>query len=308
MKLSQQDQPLPEIAPEVQALAARIPLFADATDLHIAPLAGVISLNNTSYRVEAGGATYLLRVGAETARYLGIRREEEIEAARAAAKAGVAPDVLYSEPTGVMVMPFIVGKHWDPDAFHEPANIARLAATLRRLHAVTTVAAQGSEYRRIEWLLESAVALGLELPPNSDDLRAKLARIERERTGDPRYVPGLAHNDFWANNFLDDGERLYLVDWEFSGTGEPLIDLATISMAGRYSEEEQYALLRAYGLTEPGDLATLQTMKWVVTLFEGAWALVMHGIRGSGAAAYGEEGDYNYSNHAHTMFERLNTM
>ena len=293
------------VPPDIMALAERIPLFAAASDVQIAPLAGVISLNNTNYRVEAEGKSYLLRVGAETARLLGIRREEEIESAKAAASAGVAPEVLYAEPSGVMVMPFIEGKHWGAEAFHEPANIVRIAETLRRLHAVKTVAAQGSEYRRIERLLDSAISLNQELPPDIDEYREKLNRIEWERRSDPRYSPGLVHNDFWANNFLDDGENLYLVDFEFSGTGDTLIDLATISMGSRYSEEEQTALLTAYDLTGPGDLATLQTMKWVVTFFEACWALVMHGIRGSGSAAYGEEGNFNYQNHARTMFERL---
>ena len=140
-----------------------------------------------------------------------------------------------------------------------------------------------------------------------DALAEQLARIEQKRLRDPRYSDGLAHNDLWANNFLDDGAHLYLVDWEFSGTGDTLIDLATISMAGRYSEEEQSALLRALGLTKPGDIATLQTIKWVVWFFEAARALVMHGIRGSGSAAAGEPGAYNYDNHARIMFERLST-
>lgn len=293
------------IPADVLALAARIPLFAGNADLHIAPLEGVISLNNTNYRVTAGGETYLLRIGAENDRLLGIRREEEIEAAMAAAQRGVAPQVLYSEPNGVMVMAYIHGRHWEPEEFHQPRNILRLADTLRRLHAVKTVAASGSEYRRIERLLESARVLGLEMPPELDRHRAKLARIEQERERDPRYTAGLAHNDLWANNFLDDGENLFLVDWEFSGTGDTVIDLATISMAGRCSEEEQSALLRAYGLTEPKDLATLQTMKWVVSFFEGAWALVMHGIRGSSTAAVGAQGAFNYADHARTMFERL---
>ena len=156
MLLSAQGQAVPIVPPEVRAIANRIPLFAGVSDLHIAPLTGVISLNNTNYRVEAGGASYLLRIGSESACFLGIRREEEIEAAQAAASVGVGPQVLYAEPTGVMVMPFIEGKHWEPETFHVPANIARIAETLRRLHAVKTVTAQGSEFRRIERLIDSA--------------------------------------------------------------------------------------------------------------------------------------------------------
>ena len=283
----------------------RIPLFANASSLSIAPLQGVISLNNANYRVTLGDDAYLLRVGADSARYLGIRREEEIESAQSAAKAGVAPAVLYAEACGVMVSPFLQARHWEAADFHQPANIQRLADTLRRLHAVKEVAAQGSEYRRIERLIESANTLGLELPPNIEALCEKLARIESERLNDVNTIVGLAHNDFWANNFLDDGETLYLVDWEFAGTGDTLIDLATISMAGGYSEEEQVALLDAYGLDGGASLETLQTMRWVVAFFEAMWALVMDGLRGSGSDTSGKDGEYNYANHARRMFERL---
>ncbi len=293
---------------EVFELAKRIPLFAPLSELHISTLSDVVSLNNTNYRVEAEGETYLLRIGAESSRLLGIRREEEIEASKATAEAGIAPKVLYADPTGVMVLSFFEGTHWKPEAFHEPANIVRLCETLRRLHAIQTVKAQGSEYRRIERLQESAAMLGLELPSRIDQYNAKLAHIEQERLNDPRYKPGLAHNDFWANNFLDDGTNLCLVDWEFSGTGDTLTDLATTAIAGNYSEAEQVALLTTYGLTEPSDLDTLQKMKWVVAFFEAMWALVMHGIRGSGADTSGAGSDYNYWNYAQKMFERLDVL
>jgi thiamine kinase-like enzyme len=297
--------PPPGALPDIEAIARRIPLLADVSDLRLGPLQGVISLNNANYRVDADGKAYVLRIGAETARFLGIRREEELEAACAAAKAGVGPEVFYSDPAGIMLMPLIEGRHWEAEEFHSPANMARIARTLRRLHSVIDVAAQGSEYRRIERLLDSAVALGLELPSGTETYREKLTDIERQRIGDPRYVPGLAHNDLWANNFLDDGERLWLVDWEFSGTGDGMSDLATISMAGSYSGEEQCALLTEYGLTASEDFETLQTMKWVARFFEAAWALVQHGLRGSGSDTSGKQEDYNYLAYAFRMFERL---
>jgi thiamine kinase-like enzyme len=283
---------------DINALADRIPIFSGVPDIKIAPLTGVISLNNTNYRVTKSGTDYLLRVGAETAHYLGVRRTEEIEAARAAALAGIGPEVLYSEPSGVMVLTFISGRHWTPEDLRDAKNIQRLAEALRRLHAIKTVVANGSEYRRIERLLESAVAMHLDLPIDLEIYCEKLRRIEQARMRDPRAVFGLAHNDFWPNNFLDDGDRLFFVDWEFSGTGDTLIDLATISMGSGYTQTEEAALLAAYGLAEESDLETLQTMKWVVRFFEASWALVMHGLRGSGD-------EFNYQNHAKTMFAQL---
>ncbi|MDX1933476.1 MAG: choline kinase family protein [Capsulimonadales bacterium] len=289
----------------VVALAAGIPLFAGASERRISPLSGVLSLNNANYRVDCDGISYLLRIGADTARHLGIRREEEIAAAMAAASVGVAPAVLYAEPSGVIVTSFVVGRHWEPEAFHEPQNLLRLAETLRRLHSVRNVTAEGSSFRRIERLLNSARSLGLELPSRIEEYRTRLAGIEAGRRSDPRFVPGLAHNDLWANNFLDDGAHLYLVDWEFAGQGDGLIDLATISMAGQYSEAEQRTLLAAYGLPEDRDYETLQTMKWVITFFEAGWALVMDGLRGQGRAASDIGGDFDYALHASRMFERL---
>ena len=293
------------LPPSVREWIARIPLFARVTELHVEPLAGGVSLNNRNYRVDADGSAYVLRVGSAAGGFLGIRREEEIEAAQAAADAGIGPEILYTEPNGILLMPFIAGAHWPPEAFHVPANIVRIAETLRRLHSIRTVRADGSSYRRIERLLESAAGLGLELPPDTGAHQARLARVEQARSGNPRFVPGLSHNDFWANNFLDDGENLVLVDWEFSGTGDGLIDLATIAMGSQYTEAEQIALLAAYGLHEREDFADLQTMKWVVCFFEAAWALVQHGLRGSGNLAFSEAGDYNYQDHARRMFERL---
>ena len=285
-------------APEVQTLLARIPLLAGATNLHVAPLQGVVSLNNAVCRVTVGPNAYLLRVASQTASLLGIRRSEERAAAQAAAQAGVGPEILYADDAGNLLMPFLVGRHWQPDEFHDPANMARLMHTLRRLHEVKKVPAEGCVYRRVERLLDSARVLSLPLPPGLDAHLDTMRHIEAERKADTRFRPGLSHNDFWANNFLDDGQNLWLVDWEFAGDGDGLYDLATLAMAGKYSEAEQIALLHAYGYTHPGDYQQLQSMKTIVRLFESAWALVMHGLRGSE--------HYDYLGQSHKMFQMLN--
>ena len=282
----------------MQTLLARIPLFAGATNVGVAPMQGVISLNNAAYRVTVGPSVYLLRAASPTASLLGIRRSEERAAAQAAAQAGVGPEILYADDAGNLLMPFLAGRHWQPDEFHEPANMARLVQTLRRLHEVKNVPAEGSVYRRVERLLGSARALALPLPPDLDAHLNTMRHIKAERQADTRFRPGLSHNDFWANNFLDDGQNLWLVDWEFAGDGDGLYDLATLSMASKYSEAEQMALLHAYGYTHSGDYQQLQSMKTIVRLFESSWALVMHGLRGS-------EG-YDYLGQSHKMFQMLN--
>lgn len=302
MKDSYATMPSPESIvspppPDVLAFLSRVPLFADAQSVQCAPLRGVISLNNTGYRVTVDGIDYFLRFAADTSRFLGVRREEEIEAARAAANVGISPRLLYSEPAGHLLFPFIVGRHWQPEEFHDEANIIRLASTLRRLHDVKGVRAEGSVFRRVERLLASVRTLQLEMPPNLDTHLEAMSRIERLREADTRFRPGLSHNDFWQNNFLDDGEKLWLVDWEFGGNGDGLYDLATISMGGDYSDREQHALLQAYGYTDPEDYQLLQKMKTVVRLFEASWALVMSGLRDSS--------EYDYLAQSRKMFLSL---
>jgi thiamine kinase-like enzyme len=285
-----------QLLTEARRIAGLVPQWSGRT-LQIAALEDVISLNNANYRVRVDDEEYVLRVAATTARFLGVTREDEHNAARAAAEAGICPPVLYADADGHLVTRFVRGRHWEPHEFHEPANMARVADTLRRLHAIKGVAANGSVFRRVERLLASAIDLGLALPERVSHYLAELGRLEAERALDRRFRPGLSHNDFWGNNFLDDGERLWLVDWEFGGDGDGLFDLATFSIGARYTDEERAALLAAYGYAEREDLGRLRAMEYAVFFFEGAWALVQHGLRGSGG--------YDFAAHATRMFGRL---
>jgi thiamine kinase-like enzyme len=275
-----------EVPPEARELAARVPMFRTARSVRIVPLVDVVSLNNSNFRVTVDGTDYLLRVASDDARRLGIRREEELEAAEAASRAGVGPEVLYAEPNGNLVARFVEGRHWHPEEFRIPENMQRLADALRRLREVQAVRADGSVYRRVESLLESAGALAVDLPPNLELLRRKMSEIEATRESHAGFHRSLSHNDLWSNNFLDDGRKLWLIDWEFAGNGDGLYDLATISIGGAFSEAEQRSLLAACGYLEAGAFEMLQSQKWLAAFFEGAWALVQHGLRGSSGFDY----------------------
>lgn len=295
--MTEQENAAAAIPVEVRELAERVPMWANAPAPLIVPLKGTISLNNSLYRVTTGGVDYILRYAADAGRYLGIRREEELAAAQAAAEANLAPAIFYAEPGGHTVMPFLVARHWEPADFQEPVNIARIADALRRLHAIQGVNAPCSVYQRIERLLESAGELNLATPPDLERHREKLHRLEAERAANPRPSFGLNHNDLWANNFLDDGEKIYLLDWEFAGNGDGLFDLTTISFQAPYSDAQLRAFLNAYGKTADDAPQALADTRFIVSFFEAGWALVLHNLRGSAG--------FDYQKHAHLMFERL---
>lgn len=95
---------------------------------------------------------------------------------------------------------------------------------------------------------------------------------------------------------MDDGERLWLVDWDFGGAGDGMFDLATVAHSANLDGDGEYALLEEYGL--PGGALRLAEAKWSIGLFEGAWALAMHTVRGS-------DGGFNFAGHAKDMFAGL---
>lgn len=293
---------------DIAAILARIPALARTTEPEVQPLQGGQSLNNTNFLVRSSDRDeYVLRVATQTAvTHLGVRRDEEIAAARAAADAGLAPEVLYADSAAghLLTRRVVGGRHWVAAELGEPAKRARVADALRRLHRITTTPGDNAAvFRRIEHLLASAVQLGLELPLGLPEQRQRLRDIEAQRAADrDRMPPGLNHNDFWLNNFLDDGERLWLLDWEFAGRGDGLYDLATAAFAGGYNDDEAARLLGDYGLDRLSDRAALTDMKWVVLFFEAAWSLVMDGLRGSDTSI---SGGYDYRGHARRMFDHL---
>jgi len=286
-----------DLAAEVAEATALIPALASATDLEVTPLTGVINLNNHSYRATTAGRSYLLRLPGRSAEALGVRRDHELAAARAAAAAEVAPEVLYGDVQGRLLTAWVDGLHWPREALHDASALARLAEALRRLHRCRPGGTGGSIYRRVEHLLDSARRLGQSLPADIDTLLARAHRLEAERQADPRYQPVLCHHDLWTNNFLDDGERLWLLDWEFAGLGDGLYDLAVVAMNGQLSEDEETSWLAACGYDQTGDLDLLRRMKTVVVLFEACWALVQHGLLGSAG--------HDYLGYAARTFERL---
>jgi len=277
-----------------------VPRFAGARGLTAEPLRDVQSLNNNSWIVYQRGSAekYVVRIAnPTTGPHLGIRRDEEGAAARAAAAAGVAPEVVHYDPSnGLMVTRWIESaRAWDQDDFGDSSKVARLVEVLRRMHAVTDLPDEpGSVFRRIRHLAASAHRLGIEAPGKLDDALLRLADIEAERAYP---APGLNHNDLWGNNILDDGTRIWLVDWEFAGSGDGFYDLATTSMAGGYGPAQDAWLLGEYGLAGAEHLAALRSMKWVVRFFEAMWSLVMHTVH--------VHPGFDYLTHASNMFAAL---
>lgn len=238
------------------------------------PVSGGIT--NTNFMVRDGGRPYFVRVGEDIPLH-GVMRFNELAASRAAAELGVSPPVVHAEK-GVLVLEFIEGKTLDEDDLRDPAMLERAVRLLRTCH--TDMARRVSAPALMFWVfhivrhyaqvLERAGSRHL---PRLPELMAAADRLEGE-IGDIRLVFG--HNDLLASNFIDDGERLWLIDWDYAGFNSPLFDLGGLSSNNLFGPAEDAALLELY-FGRPADealMSSLRAMKAASLLRETMWSMV----------------------------------
>jgi thiamine kinase-like enzyme len=104
------------------------------------------------------------------------------------------------------------------------------------------------------------------------------------------------HNDLLNANFIDDGERLRIVDWEYAGMGDRFFDLANFSINHEFGEEDNRMLLEAYFGAVREELRALRLMRFMSDFREAMWGVVQQGI---------SELDFDFVAYADEHFARL---
>ena len=208
------------------------------------PLAGGIT--NQNFVVEDRGRRYVVRVGSDILVH-GVVRANELAASRAAHLAGLSPGVVHAEP-GILVLDFIEGRTLTPEDVRNPANLERLIDMVQRCHRDIPQFLRGCA--AMFWVFHVVRDYGHTLRERNSrhlailpDLLAWAARLEAA-VGPIDVVFG--HNDLLAANFIDDGQRLWLVDWEYAGFNSPLFDLGGLASNSEFSPEQAEQALSLY--------------------------------------------------------------
>jgi thiamine kinase-like enzyme len=254
------------------ARAAGLPCWAGKVTP--VPLEGGIT--NTNFVVDDGRGRYFARIGDDIPLH-GVMRFNELSAARAAAAAGLSPEVIYAEP-GVMVTPFIEGRTWTPADVADPANLERIVALIRRCHFGIPKHLRGPVL--MFWVFhvvrDYAATLRAGGSRHLDRVPALLARAEKLEAAVGPIDVVFGHNDMLAANFIDDGSRLWLIDWDYAGFNSPLFDLANIASNNEFSGDLETALLAAYLGASPEAAYTRRfaAMKCASLLRETLWSMV----------------------------------
>jgi thiamine kinase-like enzyme len=238
------------------------------------PLAG--GLTNLNFVVEDGGGRFVVRV-ADDIPIHGIMRFNELAASRAAHAAGVSPEVVHAEP-GAMVLRFIDGETFDAAAVRKADAEGRILPLLRRVHHDMPKYFRGPVLAF--WVFQSMRGYGIALREGGSRMAAELPRYSaindtlEAAVGPVTLVFG--HNDLLAANFMDDGKRLWLIDWDYAGLNSPLFDLANLASNNGFSEAEETRLLEAYYETAMSDELRrgFSAMKCASLLREAMWSMV----------------------------------
>ena len=229
---------------ETTAKIARLPCWQGP--IEVEPLVG--GMTNRNFLVtDPSAGRFVVRVGSDLPEH-GVMRFNELAAARAAHAAGISPEVVFATE-GMQVSRFIKSHTLTPEDVRDPRHLASIIDLVRRCHHEVPRHFRGPALafwvfhiiRNYLALLEDE--LGGSLLPELPRLRSVAETLEAA-VGPITVVMG--HNDLLAANFLDDGQRLWLIDWDYAGFNSPLFDLANLSSNNGFDEAMDENLLRDY--------------------------------------------------------------
>jgi thiamine kinase-like enzyme len=223
-------------------------------------------LTNISFVATYRGERFVVRCGKDIPVHH-VFRDRERAASVAAFEAGLSPEIIHVEP-GIMVLRFIDGRTLAEDDLR--ADIGRLVLLLKDCHGKVGRLVRGPV--NAFWVFQvirDYVSL----------LDADRHYLEWADCFEQAQVPlpiVFGHHDLLPGNFIDDGRKIWLIDWEYGGFGTAMFDLANLSSNGAFGNAEDAALLDAYFEGKVGDdlRRAFAAMKAASALREALWAMV----------------------------------
>jgi thiamine kinase-like enzyme len=212
--------------------------------LEVCELTG--GLTNRNYKVTTPEGSYVVRRSARVPGALAINREHEYRNSTIAAASGVgAPVVAYLPGDATLVIGFLDGRTLTDDDFSQPDVIERVAASCRQLHGGSRFVNEFDMFDIQDGYLRTVLAGGYRLPEGYLEFESELARIRGALA--VQSGPTVAcNNDLLAGNFIDDGDRIWLIDYEYAGNNDACFELGNIGSECHLAEDQLEHLVTAY--------------------------------------------------------------
>ena len=239
---------------------------------NIEPLEGGIT--NLNFLVSDSGSKSVVRLGSDIPEHL-VYRSNEIIVSEAAYQIGVSPKLIYNEP-GVLVLEFIESKTLEPKTVRE--NLNKIVPIIRKIHDEIPNKLSGQP--QIFWVFYVIKYYSNYLLNNNSShislIPSLLKKAEKlEKLSSPREIV-FGHNDLLAANFLDDGSKIWVVDWEYGGFNDPLFDIGGLSSNNDLDEKLENEVLEMYFKEKPSKdlIIKYNAMKTASLLRETMWSMV----------------------------------
>jgi thiamine kinase len=232
-------------------------------------------LTNRSWLVTTDGDRFVVRISdIGSAEGLQIDRDSEAVVLQHVARAGIGPQILRCDPAHGILVTRYLGATWTEQDAHTDESIDRIAALLRRLHAldvpggVRAVDLASTVHGYVRTLEERGTHSGLVSPALLDCAEDTAAELRKGST------PCLCHNDVHHLNIVG-SDPVRLIDWEYAGVGERLFDLASVCVYHRYRKAQRERLLSAYAAAPDAvNWQRLELACWLFDYIRDLWLAV----------------------------------
>jgi thiamine kinase-like enzyme len=258
--------------PSLDEVVARVSLWKDR-DVTVSELSG--GLTNANYLVHAEGERYVVRISGRSTELLAVDRANERYNAEAAATTGVAPPILEClDDLNVMVLAFVDGRTMSSEALRTRENARRMAQSIKRLHTAPRFMHDFDMFRLVEFYLRVSEEHEVPVPDGFRDRRSQVGEIERAFAERP--MPAVpCHNDLLAENYIDDGRQLWIVDFEYSGNNDPCFELGDTAQECGFDKDQRATLCEAYfGKSTPSLLARIDLQAVIADVGWTLWAAI----------------------------------
>ncbi len=258
--------------PSIDQVVERVSLWR-GKDPKVSSLSG--GLTNQNYLVEADGTRYVVRIPGAATELLAVDRENERFNAEAASSTGVSPRILeYLPDVSVMVLEYIDGQTMSGADLRASGMASRIAESLRRLHAGPRFHHDFDMFRLVEYYLGIVEQQGVRIPEGFQNRMPTVTEVERAvGVNALPWVP--CHNDLLAENYIDDGRQLWIIDFEYSGNNDPCFELGDTAQECEFDEEKRAALCAAYfGREDAVQLARMELFAYVADMGWTLWAAI----------------------------------
>jgi thiamine kinase-like enzyme len=284
--------------PELTEVIARLSALLGPRVGGVEPLEGGIT--NRNFRVNFGGTQYVVRLPGKDTNLLGIDREAERLATKKAAEVELGPKVaaMLDQPP-CLVTCFVESREVTAEELRDRACLEEVAGDLRRFHE------SGLELPTNFYVSEIvsgyagiAQERGVHLPQAFGDARDCAKKVVKAVRQHPEHQPLPCHNDLLTANFLHDGTRLVIVDWEYAGMGDRYFDLGNFAVNNELGDAEEDRLLEAY-FGEPPTArrkAALKLYRFMSDFREAMWGVVQTAV---------SDLDFDFGGYADKHFRRL---